>query len=334
MSFADEVNAAGETGELLAHIEQLRKENKALQRKYDKARIKTKDMVAAIYAAAKESIESAGPLVPISPSAAGTKKQEMALLHLTDWQYGKVTPSFSMKICENRIEQAVAKTEELTEIQRADHPVNECHVLLGGDMVEGETVFPGQFWEIEADLLRQVRGAAALIARSVSRLCEVFPRVVVWEESGNHGRLGLKGQFSPDSNADRMTYDLARMMVVSKSLTWNEQTNWYNLCKIGNYTFVLAHGDEIGAFGSIANTAIKWGAKVLEPFEDIYLGHFHTPTTLTLANSHRVFVTGSPESDNEYAAKRLAATNTPTQRLHFVDPRKGRVTSEHTLWLD
>ncbi len=56
--------------------------------------------------------------------------------------------------------------------------------------------------------------------------------------------------------------------------------------------------------------------------------------TLTMANSNRVFVTGTTESDSEYAAKNLAATNTPTQRLHFIDPRKGRVTSEHTLWLD
>jgi len=323
-----------EVSELLAHIEQLRKQNKTLQRKYDKARIKTIDMTDAIYAAATEAIKSTGPLVPISPAISSRKKPEMALLHLTDWQYGKITPTFSMKICEQRIEKAIAKTIELTEIQRADHPVNECHVLLGGDMVEGETVFPGQVWEIEANLLEQIRGAAALTARSLSRLLEEFSRVVVWEESGNHGRLGLKGQFSPDSNADRMVYDLSQMMVKSKNLTWNKQTNWYNLCTIGNYTFILAHGDEIGAFGSIANTAIKWGTKVLEPFQDIYLGHFHTPTTLTMANSNRVFVTGSPESDNEFAAKRLAATNTPTQRLHFIDPRKGRVTSEHTLWLE
>lgn len=333
MSLRDEVKAGEAESELFSHVEQLRKDNKALQRKYDKARIKTKDMVDAIYAAATEAIESAGPLTPISPAASSSKKQEMALLHLTDWQYGKITPSFSMKICEQRIEKAITKTIELTEIQRADHPVNECHVLLGGDMVEGETVFPGQIWEIEADLLRQIRGAAALVARSISRLLEEFSHVYVYEESGNHGRLGLKGQFSPDSNGDRMVYDLAQMMVKSKKLTWQKQTNWYGMGTIGNYTFMLAHGDEVGSFNSIANTVTKWGNKVLEDFQDCYLGHFHQAGTITLPNSHRVFITGSPESDNEFAARQLAATNTPTQRLHFINPRVGRVTSEHILWL-
>ena len=63
------------------------------------------------------------------------------------------------------------------------------------------------------------------------------------------------------------------------------------------------------------------------------MGHFHTPMTLTMANGGRVFVTGSPESHNEYAREFIAATSSPSQRLHFVDPVKGRVTAEYNVWL-
>ena len=45
-------------------------------------------------------------------------------------------------------------------------------------------------------------------------------------------------------------------------------------------------------------------------------------------------MTGSPESDNGYAKEFVAAVGKPSQRLHFVDPARGRVTSEHTLWLE
>jgi hypothetical protein len=55
---------------------------------------------------------------------------------------------------------------------------------------------------------------------------------------------------------------------------------------------------------------------------------------LTMANGGRIFVTGSPESDNEYAKEFVAASSQPSQRLHFVDPVKGRVTAQYIVWLD
>jgi hypothetical protein len=48
----------------------------------------------------------------------------------------------------------------------------------------------------------------------------------------------------------------------------------------------------------------------------------------------RVFVNPSIESDSAYAKEFVAATGTPGQRLNFVDPERGRVTSERVIWLD
>jgi glutamine cyclotransferase len=63
------------------------------------------------------------------------------------------------------------------------------------------------------------------------------------------------------------------------------------------------------------------------------MGHWHQPLSLCMSNGGRVFVTGSPESHNEYAREFVAATGQPSQRLHFVDPVKGRVTAEYNVWL-
>ena len=257
-----------ELTESMKHIEQLRKDNQSLYRKLEKARIKTADLLDVVFAAAYQAVSETGPLVPVPPTKQGSVKPEMALLHLTDWQYGKKTSSYSMKVCEKRVEQAINKTEELANIQRADHSVNEVHVMLGGDMVEGESVFPGQVWEIEAPLFDQWNGVANLIARSVSRLCEVFPKVVVWEESGNHGRVGMKGDFSPVTNFDRMAYKLAKAKVNAKNLTWHEQDGWHKMITIGNYQAMLAHGDEIRGVNAIRSTAEKWASgKIVEPFK-------------------------------------------------------------------
>ena len=42
----------------------------------------------------------------------------------------------------------------------------------------------------------------------------------------------------------------------------------------------------------------------------------------------------SIDSDSAYAKVFFASNGTPCQRLHFVDPVEGRVTSERLLWVD
>jgi hypothetical protein len=103
---------------------------------------------------------------------------------------------------------------------------------------------------------------------------------------------------------------------------------------------MLAHGDEIKSFGGntpafgILRKGTAWASGVVEEHSDMYLGHFHSPMMLTMPNGHRIFVTGSPESDNQFAAEFMAARGFPSQRLHFVDPEQGRVTGEYVIWLD
>ena len=115
---------------------------------------------------------------------------------------------------------------------------------------------------------------------------------------------------------------------------------WYQIVKIGNYRALLVHGDEVKSFGGntpafgILRKVNAWAAGVIEDFQDCYMGHWHTPMSLTMSNGGRIFVTGSPESQNEYAREFVAATGIPSQRLHFVDPDKGRVAAEYVVWLD
>ncbi len=125
-----------------------------------------------------------------------------------------------------------------------------------------------------------------------------------------------------------------------KNVSFQMSPDWYQIFKIGNYNGLLVHGDEIKSFGGntpafgILRKVSAWSSGVIEPFHDCYMGHWHTPMSLTMSNGGRIFVTGSPESHNEYAREFVAAVGRPSQRLHFIDPEKARVTSEHVLWLD
>jgi hypothetical protein len=228
----------------------------------------------------------------------------------------------------------IRKVIQLTEIQRAHHPVKECVVMLGGDMVEGVGIFPGQQFEIGAHLYEQMFAVVRIIESAIRTLATNFESVKVVCEFGNHGRLGKKGDMPAGDNIDRMAYQIASNNCADiKHVKWQMSDDWYQIFAIGNYNVLLVHGDEIGAFGSILRKVSAWSTGVVEPFHDCYMGHFHTPTALTMANGGRVFVTGSPESHNEYARTFIAAVGKPSQRLHFVDPIKGRVTSEYVCWL-
>lgn len=330
---------AGNTGE----VDELRQALARAQRAARRKQLATDELVDAVYRAARDAMLAHGPAPKIVAPARDRRstKAEVALLHLTDWQIGKRTRTYGIDVARKRIAHACTATVELAEIQRSHHPVRECHVMLGGDMVEGTSIFPGQAWEVEAAGFEQLVATASMIESAVRFLLEQFESVTVWEEIGNHGRIGRKGDVPHGDNVDRMAYALARTATgADKRLTWHPWAGGLGThVHIGDYTALLAHGDEIKSFGGntpafgILRKANAWATGVVEPFTDLYLGHFHHAMALSMANGGRVFVTGSPESDNEYAREFVAATSQPSQRLHFVDPKRGRVTAEYLLWL-
>jgi len=316
-------------------IIELRKALFNSQRNEARTKIRTSDLVDAVHEAARLSL-LATPRIKLTPPNKDLRKgkAEVALVHLTDWQAGKQTVSYNIATLSDRIDAMIEKVIHLTEIQRAHHPVKDCVVMLGGDMVEGVGIFPGQAYEVGAHLYEQMFEVVRIIEQAIRTLAQNFETIKVVCEFGNHGRLGRKGEMPAGDNIDRMAYQIASNNCKDiKHVKWQMSDDWYQIFAIGNYKVLLIHGDEIGSFGGILRKVQAWSTGVVEPFNDCYMGHFHTPTALTLANGGRVFVTGSPESHNEYARTFIAAVGKPSQRLHFVDPIKGRVTSEYICWL-
>jgi hypothetical protein len=329
-----------ELGELQT-IDQLRQALKRSNELNIKLKHKTGELVAAVYQAAKDAALATPPVKVKPPTVRGSsKKAEVALLHCTDWQLGKKTVSYDKETCRKRIERFVDKAIGITEIQRKHHPVNEAVLLLGGDMVEGIGIFPGQAYEVDSLLYEQLFEVSQIISSVVINLAQNFKTVRVVCEYGNHGRIGRRGDLAASDNIDRIAYQIARNQIGYLTKDWQASDNWYQIFDIGAYRGLLVHGDEIKSFGGntpafgILRKVNAWASGVIQPFNDCYMGHWHTPMSLTMSNAGRIFVTGSPESHNEYAREFVAATGIPSQRLHFIDPEKGRVAAEYVVWLD
>lgn len=326
-------------------LDELRRALIRTQKQLKEAKQRTEELVEATRQSAYDAMLSMGPIKPVTAPVLekNKKKPEVALWHLTDWQGSKKTTTYNSAVMRERVFNFIKKARRITEIQRQDHPVNNCVILFGGDMVEGLFNYPAQLHEIDSTLFEQYVTVSRLIVDVVREALTTYEKVLVVAEWGNHGRIGSKRADVPrNDNVDRMCYELARQLLAEeKRLTWQDCPDDVQRVEIGNYRALLIHGDEVGRNGFASPAAIvqhanRWrsGAYPWE-FRDVYIGHYHTHACWPMANGQgSVYQTGSTESDNRYARDLLAASATPSQRLHFIDPIKGRVTAEYKVWLD
>jgi hypothetical protein len=328
-------------------IAELEEALRRTERNLARSKAKTADLVQAVYQGAKDAALVAGS--PKRVKASKTKAKpgaEVALLHLTDTHIGAVTATYNTDVAERRIMDTIAKTIKLAELQRKAHPVGECVVILGGDLIEQTAQFPHQAWAVDASTFEQVFDAARILEDAVSILADEFDMVTVYLTPGNHGRVGRgKGRqsldYESDTNWDRIVGRIiGERLEHDERIRWVFPESWYSIVEVGAYRALAHHGDTIRSFGGsipaygIIKKHLAWASGVMPEFLDAYIGHFHTPMQLPMNNGGRVFVTPSLVSDSAYAKEFVAATSNPAQRLHFVDPERGRVTAEYLLHLD
>ncbi len=315
------------------------------QRQLARAKAKTADYIDAVFRAVRESIivERAMPAVARPPRDKRHRDGEPALWHLTDWQGGKQTTSYNRQVMRRRVLQFTDKAKTITEIQRADHPVKACHILMGGDMIEGLFQYPQQPYEVDATLFAQWASVTELLIDVTRIALGIYDTVTVIPEWGNHGRIGSKRDVVPSSdNIDRMCYEAARTRLAGETrLTWADCPDDIQRVEIGNYRALLMHGDEAGRMGYVSDTTFLGYLNGLKagafdwPFRDVYTGHYHKHNERAMGDGTGAwYQTGSTESDNRYARDKLGSVMQPSQRLHFIDPVKGRVTSSYKIWLD
>lgn len=335
----------------LTQLEELREENSKLQANLRRERERKASLVDATLEGAGGAMIALGPMPPVpKPKAEKRKaKGEVALWHLTDWQGSKVTTTYNSEVMRERVLLFCEKAVRLTEIQRAAHPVRECVILFGGDQLEGLFNYPSQPFEIDASLFGQFVQAARLEAEVVRQALAAYERVTVISEWGNHGRVGSKrSAVPPADNMDRMAYELARGILsdpetgeLHPRLSWADEEEDIHHFTIGNYSALLIHGDEVGRGGyaspdTVARHIAGWKSGAYDkPFRDVYMGHIHRHDERALPDGEgALYITGSPETDNRYARDKMAAAGAPTQRLHFIEPERGRVTAQFKVFLD
>ena len=324
----------------------LRNENKRLARLADRHKNAKGEALASVYEAAYAAFADFDiPKVKRVPVKKAKGSPEVAVAVFADWQLGKITPSYNSEVVAKRIELYTEKLIEITEIQRAHHPVDELHVWFLGDIVEGEEIFPGQSHLIDSGLYRQVGvNGPEIITNFVNTCLEHFDKIHITGVIGNHGAVGgrARKQHDPETNMDRLLYKITELIYSNEDrVTFNipdgrGERNFYAVDSIGDYNCMLIHGDQMpspGQFHGYYKKVMGWkDGAIPEHFDDLYMGHYHQKFKMTIGSS-TLRISGSPESNNTYAQEYFNSMGRPCQDLLFVHPKNG-ITSEYTIWLD
>jgi len=315
-----------------------------LSRQLARAKDRDRRLVEATVSACRDAMAAYGPIRPVPRPKVDRRRRdpEAALWHLTDWQGSKLTSSYSTEVMRERVLEFARIARVITDMRRESAPCPECVVCFGGDMVEGLFNYPSQPFEIDATIFGQYVAVARLMVDVVRVALSIYDKVTVVAEWGNHGRIGSKRAAVPRAdNIDRMSYELSRQLLAGEPrLEWKDCPDDIQRVAIGRYRALLIHGDEVGRTGFASpGTIVQWVTRQKSgaypwAFRDVYMGHYHTHAEWPMPDGlGSVYQTGSTESDNRYAGVMLAASSTPSQRLHFIDPQAGRVIAMHKVWL-
>lgn len=295
--------------------------------------------------------------MPKPPAAQPKKLQESAILHLSDIHFGKRTPKYNFEVAKAHVKQIQDKTVQVVRARRSFADVSEIHVLLGGDMIEGQDIFPGQAHELDEDLFQQACAQGPeTIAKMLLVLLGEFQKVHIAAVPGNHGRIGGKRQGNdPRVNFDTIFAQNVMMLTENmllrdpkngaprlKDITWDlphqRIEDWWALTRVRGYGCLLIHGHQIkgSSYGGIpwyrASSNAKSYVDIVEGqgWDYLFMGHYHTMCKFDL-NHRKVIVNGSTEMMNLHARSDLAVTGRPAQRLMFVDADHGLKAEEELL---
>ena len=141
----------------------------------------------------------------IAPETQGTS----LCLVLSDLHFGKHTKWFDMEEAKKRllgIPDALAnKTENLTEL-------DEIVIILAGDLVEGEDIYPTQNNHIECSAIEQTQICSESTWEMILKFRALFPKVRIRIETvpGNHGRVSKTA--NEKTNWDNVVYMILSMI--------------------------------------------------------------------------------------------------------------------------
>lgn len=271
----------------------------------------------------------------ILPKYKGTE-EEQACLVISDVHVGKVTKTYNPKVFKERLEYLTKSMCRITDILRNGYKIDVLNIMLGGDIVDGEGIYPTQAYHINQGVLKQVfQVGLPEFSNQLIFLSKYFKQINIYCTRGNHSR---SGKFADEtSNWDTVFYEALKASTQNyKNIKWNISYEWNNRFKIYDWVFELMHGHQCRMYfhTPIYNITMKgsrWQGSH-GGFDYLIMGHFHN-VVMSQFNNWEFMLNGTFSSSDEYADEQLGLLGSTEQLFFGIHPRK-KVTWRYKIKLD
>lgn len=267
------------------------------------------------------------------------KNDETVVLLLSDVHVGKKTPTYNHEVFKERMGKLMESVQSIVSVQRNARPLKNIEVVLGGDIIDAESIYPGQAVDgVSAHILDQIytHGIPEFV-RLFEFLMGTFKSVSVHAVAGNHGNLNAsKWTSAKSTNWDLVFYhSLKTALRGQERLTWDiADDDFKAMWKIYDWGMFATHGDMIRMYYNVPNYGLtrqstRWQATYRDEMELNYFlfGHFHTLMLHERFNQIVFTVNGSWVTDDEFAEEKMGIGSEAEQAIFGVHPEQGRTWS-------
>ena len=250
-----------------------------------------------------------------SRSVVQSNKSTLCVL-LSDTHFGKHTKWFDLETARQRMEGIPFRIKEqpLPEI-------DEIVVILAGDMIEGEDIYPTQNTHIECSALEQVQACTESIWKTLVTFRQLFKCPVRVETCpGNHGRVSRTA--NEKTNWDNVVYHILRVMNTmnaDKDLVVNCNFESFKTFKVKDKVgLAYHHGVQHTGTASMRVKVAGWMQS--KKFDFLVHGHWHE---WHVGNWLGKFVIGNGcMCGPDDLAERMAVEDDARQAFFLVSPGK------------
>lgn len=230
----------------------------------------------------------------------------------------------------------------VNDILRKSYPIRRALVIINGDVVEGENIYPLQWSRIDMAAMQQVAAVGGKLVEILAYIASIFDYVEVLCVYGNHGgvketRINLdwfvyalieqafRAQPHVDvfvSDSHFMAFWLGPKAKVVEHLDWSDIPN-----TVWNYN--VLHGDNIPRYLSLPYYGLeRVELRYMKMTGIIYDGTF-------VAHHHRAaaiedkYINGSWVAGNEFSVRVMQGVSQPTQKWFLWHPKQGITLEGH-----
>jgi len=214
--------------------------------------------------------------------------------------------------------------------------LNKLVIHRLGDWLEGESIYPGQAFHIDAPIVDVIYNTVLPHEREVMlRLASHFETIEQFCVQGNHGRAGKKGDHHWRTSFEYMTYRTMQLMLENqKNVKTYVSDSIAMLVQHGDFIFCLDHGASLKSSYGVPYYSMDRTYKALPNLYNmmvdlLLVGHRHTPSNL----ADQVIMNGSMMGGNPLSVNDMKVATRAGQDIFYFDLHHG-INRKSTLHLE